>query len=88
MSGSSISREIRIPSSHEAIQALSLFLSQTRSTIDIYFESDFEPISGKDGIIDKIEHFPKELVIRAITSVKEQEITNYERKKSIEIRHI
>jgi len=89
MSGGNLVKDISIISSYDAVRALSVFLSQTRSTIDMYFESDFRPISGSDGIIDKIEHFPKDsLTIRAITNVREQDISNYERKKSIEIRHM
>ncbi|HEX9318627.1 MAG TPA: hypothetical protein VF884_06805 [Nitrososphaeraceae archaeon] len=89
MSWSNLVKDISIISSYDAVQALSLFLSKTRSTIDMYFEPDFHPISGKEGIIDKIEHFPKNsLTIRAITSVREQEMSNYERKKSLEIRHM
>ncbi len=68
MSESKLIKDVNIITSYSAAEALSKFLSQTRTSIDIHFEPDFRPITGPDGIIDKIARFPKDIVtIRVIT---------------------
>lgn len=89
MSGINLVKDISVINSNDADQVLSTFLSQAHSSIDICFEPDFHLISGKDGVIDKIEHLPKDVItIKAITNVRGQDISNYERKKFLEIRHL
>lgn len=89
MSGSDLVKDVNIIISHNAVQALSNLLSQTHTSIDIHSKSDFRPVTGPGGVIDKIARFPKDIVtIRVITNVTEQNISSYERNKRIEIRHL
>ncbi|MDQ5870295.1 MAG: hypothetical protein M3530_11300 [Thermoproteota archaeon] len=89
MSDSNLIKDVDQITSYSAAEALSKFLSQTRTSIDVHFESDFRPITGPDGIIDKIARVPKDIVtIKVITNVTGLNISSYERNKHIEIRHI
>lgn len=89
MSDSDLINDVNIVTSYRAAEALSKYLSETRTSIDIHFEPDFGPIIGPDGIMSKIARFPKDVVtIRTITNVTEENLSSYERNKHIEIRHM
>jgi sugar-specific transcriptional regulator TrmB len=89
MSDSNLIKDVNIITSYGAAEALSKFLSETRTSLVIHFEQDFVPVIGPDGIIRKIARFPKDVVtIRTITNVTEQNISSYERNKHMEVRHM
>ncbi len=82
MSGSNLVKDVNIITSDYATEVLSNLLSLTRTSIDMHFQSDFRPITGPDGIINKITRFPKDIVtIRVITNVTGENISSFERNK-------
>jgi hypothetical protein len=89
MSDSNLINDVNIVTSYRAAEALSKFLSETGTSIDIHFEPDFGPIIGPDGIMSKIARLHKDVVtIRTITNVTEESLSSYERNKHMEIRHM
>lgn len=89
MSGSNLVKDVNIITSGYATEVLSNLLSLTRTSIDMHFQSDFRPMTGPDGIINKIARFPKDIVtIKVITNVTGENISSFERNKRIEIRHL
>jgi hypothetical protein len=88
MSYGNLGKEIHILESQDAIEFLSNSLSQVRSSVDLYFEPEFHPITGQDGLIEKIGYPSRDkLNVRAITELTEKNLQSFDSYKHLEIRH-